>query len=157
MVQMGDMWHEGRVSTAAEHFASNYLRRKLDAIINAAPQVMQARWSFWAARPGDWHELGLLLIHLMLRRRSVNTIYLGQNVPLAQFVDEMERIRPAMIIMAATTADTVPGLIDIATGVQAMADPRPLVRVRRQRFSTCSRNCEPVFPACFLGKMPARP
>ena len=81
MVQIGDMWHEGRASTATEHFASNYLRRKIDSIINAAPQATTGPLVILGCAPGDWHELGLLLIYLMLRRRSVNTIYLGQNVP----------------------------------------------------------------------------
>jgi MerR family transcriptional regulator, light-induced transcriptional regulator len=126
MVQLGDMWHEGRTSTAAEHFASNYVRRKLDAIINAAPQVHSGPLVVLGCAPGDWHELGLLLIHMMLRRRNVNTIYLGQNVPLAHFIEEMMRLRPAMIIMAATTVDAVPGLIDVARGVQEMPGARPL-------------------------------
>jgi methanogenic corrinoid protein MtbC1 len=126
MSQLGDMWHEGRATTAAEHFASNYLRRKLDAIINAAPQVSMGPLIVLGCGPGDWHELGLLLIHLMLRRRNVNTIYLGQNVPLNQFVEEMQRLKPTMIIMAATTAETVPGLIEIASAVQEMTPPRPV-------------------------------
>ena len=39
---VGNLWHEGKTTIAAEHFASNYLRRKLDAIINAAPRPENA-------------------------------------------------------------------------------------------------------------------
>jgi methanogenic corrinoid protein MtbC1 len=145
------MWHEGTATTAAEHFASNYLRRKLDAIINAAPQVNTGPLVVLGCGPGDWHELGLLLIHLMLRRRNVNTIYLGQNVPLAQFVEEMERLRPAMIIMAATTSDTAPGLIEMATAVQQMNGPRPIFAFGGRIF-----NVQPELrtrvPGVFLGE-----
>ncbi len=151
MIEIGEMWHQGRTTTAAEHFASNYLRRKLEAIINAAPQANVGPLVVLGCGPGDWHEMGLLLIYLMLRRRNVNTIYLGQNVPLAQFVDEMARLRPAMIIMAATTAETMPGLIDMATAVQEMPAPRPLFGFGGRVF-----NVQPELrtrvPGIFLGE-----
>ncbi len=151
MVQIGDMWHEGRASTAAEHFATNYLRRKLDAIINAAPQVTVGPLVVLGCGPDDWHELGLLLIHLMLRRRNVNTIYLGQNVPLAQFVEEMERLRPAMIVMGVTTAENVPGLIEIARAVQAMSAPRPMFAFGGRIFNI-QPDLRTRVPGVFLGE-----
>jgi DNA-binding transcriptional MerR regulator len=151
MIQLGDMWHEGRTSTAAEHFASNYLRRKLDAIINAAPRVNAGPLVVLGCGPGDWHELGLLLIHLMLRRRNINTIYLGQNVPLAQFVEEMERLRPAMIIMGATTIETVPGLIEIAGAVQAIPAPRPFFAFGGRIFNV-QPELRTQVPGIFLGE-----
>jgi methanogenic corrinoid protein MtbC1 len=87
----------------------------------------------------------------MLRRRNVNTIYLGQNVPLAQFVEEMERLRPAIIVMAATTAETVPGLVEIASAVQSMQVPRPLFAFGGRIF-----NVQPELrtrvPGIFLGE-----
>jgi MerR family transcriptional regulator, light-induced transcriptional regulator len=151
MAQLGDMWHEGRASTATEHFASNYLRRKIDSIINAAPQSTVGPLIILGCAPGDWHELGLLLIYLMLRRRSINTIYLGQNVPLEQFVEELERLKPALVIMSATTAETVPGLIEIGSAVQQMPAPRPLFAFGGRIF-----NVQPELrtrvPGVFLGE-----
>lgn len=151
MIQLGDMWHQGRTSTAAEHFASNYLRRKLDAIINAAPQAQAGPLVVLGCGPGDWHELGLLLIHLMLRRRNINTIYLGQNVPLDQFVEEMERLRPAIIVMAATTLETVPGLVDIASAVQEMPAPRPVFTFGGRIFNV-QPELRTQVPGVFLGE-----
>jgi len=151
MVQIGDLWHAGRATAATEHFASNYLRRKLDAIINAAPQGAAGPLVVLGCAPGDWHEMGLLLIHLLLRRRSINTIYLGQNVPVEQFVEEMERLKPAMIIMSAATSETVAGLIEIGKAAQAMPAPRPLFAFGGRIF-----NIQPELrtrvPGVFLGE-----
>lgn len=151
MAQIGDMWHEGRTTTATEHFASNYLRRKIDSIINAAPQSTVGPLVILGCAPGDWHELGLLLIYLMLRRRSINTIYLGQNVPVDQFVEEMERLKPAMVVMSAATAETVPGLIEIGSAIQTMLTPRPLFAFGGRIF-----NAQPELktrvPGVFLGE-----
>lgn len=151
MAQIGDMWHDGRASTTAEHFASNYLRRKMEAIINAAPQANTGPLVVLGCGPGDWHELGLLLIHMMLRRRNVNAIYLGQNVPVAEFVEEMERLKPAVIVMGATTAETVPGLIEIAGAVQAMSPPRPMFAFGGRIFNV-HPELRPRVAGIFLGE-----
>jgi len=151
MVRIGDMWHEGRVSTSTEHFASNYLRRKLDSVVNAVPQSNSGPLVVLGCAPGDWHELGLLLIHLMLRRRHVNTIYLGQNVPADQFVEEMAQLKPALIVMAATTAESAAGMAAVAQAVQDMQRPQPIFAFGGRIF-----NVDPALrarvPGVFLGE-----
>lgn len=151
MVQIGDMWHEGRVGTSTEHFASNYLRRKLDSIVNAVPQTNSGPLVVLGCAPGDWHELGLLLIHLMLRRRHINTIYLGQNVPADQFVEEMAQLKPALIVMAATTAESAAGMAAMAQAIQDMQRPQPVFAFGGRIF-----NVDPALrarvPGVFLGE-----
>jgi methanogenic corrinoid protein MtbC1 len=151
MAQVGDMWHRGQASTAAEHFASSFLRRKLDAIINAAPRPAAGGLIVLGCAPNDWHELGLQLIHLMLRRRGLNSLYLGQNVPAEQFIEEMARLRPAMVIIAAALAETAPGVAALGQAVAQMAPPRPLFAYGGRIF-----NAEPGLranvPGIFLGE-----
>lgn len=151
MVKAGELWHRGETSIAAEHFASNYLRRKLDAIVNALPQAAGGAPIVLGCAPEDWHELGLLLIHLLLRRRGLNTLYLGQNVPVSQFVEELESLHPVMVIISATTAATVPGLIALANAVQSMKAPKPLFGYGGRIF-----NIQPELragvPGIFLGE-----
>jgi methanogenic corrinoid protein MtbC1 len=151
MIQVGDLWHQGQASTTAEHFVSNYLRRKLDTIINAAPKPEAGGLIVLGCAPGDWHEIGLQLIHLFLRRRGLNSLYLGQNVPVAQFVDEMARLRPVMVIIAATLSETVPGLIALGEATMTMQPPRPLFAYGGRIF-----NVQPALrdgvPGIFLGE-----
>ena len=151
MIQVGDLWHHGKASTTAEHFASNYLRRKLDAIINAAPKPDGGRLIVLGCAPEDWHELGLQLLHLLLRRRGLNSLYLGQNVPVAQFVEEMARLRPIMVIIAATLAETVPGLAALGAAVETMTPPRPLFAYGGRIFNVRPELREGV-PGIFLGE-----
>ena len=151
MVQIGDLWHAGQASTPAEHYASNYLRRKLDTLINAAPKPDASGAIVLGCTPGDWHDLGLQLIHLLLRRRGLNSLYLGQNLPVAQFVDEMERLRPVMVIIAATLPETVPGLIALGEATTTMRPPQPLFAYGGRIF-----NVQPTLrvgiPGIFLGE-----
>jgi len=148
---VGNLWHEGKTTIAAEHFATNYLRRKLDAIINAAPRPESRHPIVLACAPEDWHELGLLLIHLLLRRRGLNSLYLGQNLPLLQFVREMARLQPAMVVIAATTEATVPGLITLADAVQSMDAPKPLFGYGGRIFNE-RPELRAHIPGIFLGE-----
>ncbi len=63
----------------------------------------------------------------------------------------MERLQPGMIIMGATTAEIVPGLIEIAAAVQAMTAPRPVFAFGGRIF-----NVQPELrtrvPGVFLGE-----
>lgn len=151
MARIGDMWHEGRVSTSSEHFASSYLRRKLDSIVNAFPQSNSGPLVVLGCAPGNWHELGVLLIHLMLRRRHVNTIYLGQNVPVDQFVEEMTQLKPTLIVMAATTVDSVPGMAAMAQAIRDMQRPQPVFAFGGRIFSV-DPALRTRIPGVFLGE-----
>jgi methanogenic corrinoid protein MtbC1 len=126
MAQIGERWHRGNASTAAEHFASNYLRRKIEAIINSGFRREEGPLIVLGCAPDDWHELGLLLIYLFMQRRGYNILYLGQNVPVAEFVEEMRRLSPAMVLISASTEDSLPGMIEMAEAIQAMDPPRPV-------------------------------
>jgi methanogenic corrinoid protein MtbC1 len=151
MAQVGDLWHRGLASTAAEHFASNFLRRKLDAIIHAAPKAESSGLIVLGCAPNDWHELGLQLIHLFLRRRGFNSLYLGQNVPVDQFIEEMARLKPVMVIIAAALAETAPGVVALGEAVEQMTPPRPIFAYGGRIF-----NIEPHLragvPGIFLGE-----
>lgn len=151
MAQIGDLWHKGMATTATEHFASNYLRRKIDAIISATPRVSSGPPIVMGCAPDDWHELGLLSIHLMARRRGLNTIYLGQNVPPAQFVEEMMRLRPRLLVISAATSQAVSGLIDLAEAVQVMPPPRPVFGYGGPIFNV-KPDLRSVVPGIFLGE-----
>jgi methanogenic corrinoid protein MtbC1 len=151
MAQVGDRWHRGQASTAAEHFASSFLRRKLDAIINAAPKPESGGLIVLGCAPNDWHELGLQLIHLMLRRRGLNSLYLGQNVPVEQFSEEMARLRPAMVIIAAALAETAPGVAALGQAVAQMVPPRPLFAYGGRIFNT-EPGLRANVPGIFLGE-----
>jgi len=125
MVQIGEGWHKGHVSATAEHFASSYLRRKLDSVINAAPRHEGGPLVVLGCAPNDWHELGLLLVYLFLRRRGHDVLYLGQNMPVTQFVEEMQKLRPALVMISASTLESVEGVIQLGQAVESMSPPKP--------------------------------
>lgn len=125
LVDIGERWHRGEVSVVAEHFATHYLRRKLDTLVNLTPIHAESPTIVMGCAPGDWHEIGLVLLSFYLRRHGYHVIYLGQNVPVEHLVSELERLRPALLIMSAATQETAHNLAEVASIVAAMAEPRP--------------------------------
>jgi methanogenic corrinoid protein MtbC1 len=101
--------------------------------------------------PDERHDLGLLLIHLLLRRRGRNSLYLGQNVPVEQFSEEMARLRPVMVIIASVLAETMPGLIAIGEAVLRMPPPHPIFAYGGRVFCI-QPELRAGIPCIFLGE-----
>jgi DNA-binding transcriptional MerR regulator/methylmalonyl-CoA mutase cobalamin-binding subunit len=115
---LGAAWADGHLDVAAEHAASAAVHRRLSALYEAAgssgePMVMVG------LPPGSRHELGALAFSVALRRRGVNLIYLGADVPVASWVHAIERERGRVAIMSiAQEVDRSPAL-DVASALRA--------------------------------------
>jgi len=104
LVWIGEEWRAGRVSVGIEHFASALFVRQLVALYMASPDGWRPGRTLAACLPGEQHEIGLLALAVGLRRRGWDVIFFGANLPL----DELERaaagLRPAVILLSATSA-----------------------------------------------------
>jgi DNA-binding transcriptional MerR regulator/methylmalonyl-CoA mutase cobalamin-binding subunit len=101
MEHIGEEWYRGTVRVQQEHFASQLATRRLEALVAAAPSPTRNVRLMVAAPPGEEHDLVLLLAELLLRRRGLDVIYLGRNVPLADLEVMIAKTRPALVISAA--------------------------------------------------------
>jgi DNA-binding transcriptional MerR regulator len=82
--EIGERWYENRASVQQEHFASALAIRRLDALLNASPAPTRSQTVLVGCPPEEWHTFTPLLLALLLRRRGLNVIYLGANVPVDQ-------------------------------------------------------------------------
>lgn len=81
--KIGILWLTNHINPAQEHLVSNMIRQKLIAGIESYKPVLVSSKKVLLFLPeGEYHEMGLLLIHFLLKRRGVGVIYLGANVPL---------------------------------------------------------------------------
>lgn len=125
LVDLGERWHRGEISVVSEHYATHYLRRKLDGLVNLTPIHSDSPTIVMGCAPGDWHEIGLVLLSFYLRRHGYHVLYLGQNVPLEHLVAELTRLHPVLLIMSAATPETAHNLAEVAHVVAALPEPRP--------------------------------
>ena len=92
--RIGILWQTGHINPAQEHLITNIIRQKLIVGIDQAKPLMKVKRSFLLFLPErEHHELGLLLVYYLLKRRGAEVFYIGANVPLkdAQFVAETKK------------------------------------------------------------------
>ncbi|MFN8499431.1 MAG: cobalamin-dependent protein [Anaerolineae bacterium] len=126
LVEIGEGWHRGDVSVAQEHFASAYLRARLDNLFNQALHNGRTPSVVCACVRGEMHEMGLLMLALFLRRRNYNVLFLGANVPTEQIVQAVQRTRASVVCVSASTPETSQTVVEVARAVNALAAPHPL-------------------------------
>jgi methanogenic corrinoid protein MtbC1 len=119
MVDIGALWYENRASIQQEHFASALAMRRLDALISAAPTPTRGKTVIVCCPANEWHAFTPLLISLFVRRRGINVIYLGANVPSTHLVETVRKVKADMVVLASQQLITAASLQESAALVSA--------------------------------------
>lgn len=125
LVEIGERWHRGEASVVQEHFATAFMRRRLTALCHAYPQPLTGPLAITGSGPSEWHDVGILLVSLNLRRHGWRVIYLGQNVPADHLLQEVRKLRPDMVCLSVATRDSARALDEVFAQLQALPEPRP--------------------------------
>jgi methanogenic corrinoid protein MtbC1 len=81
--KIGLLWLTSHLSPAQEHLVTNIIRQKLIVAIESAYSRVEKGITFLLFLPeGEYHELGLLYVHYLLKSKGIRTLYLGANMPL---------------------------------------------------------------------------
>jgi DNA-binding transcriptional MerR regulator len=121
MAEIGNMWYENKATVQQEHFASGLAMRRLDSLLSASPTPSRSQTVLVGCPPNEWHTFTPLLLSLFLRRRGLNVVYLGANVPAEDFSDTVKSARGRLIILVAQTLVSAAALQSVAL---ALADLR---------------------------------
>lgn len=97
LVEVGDRWHRGELSVAAEHFGTTLVRNKLMSLLDELRQKKRRFQVLCACPPGDLHEMGLLLFALEATIQGWDTVYLGANVPMSDLLQTTRKLRPTLV------------------------------------------------------------
>lgn len=126
LVEIGEGWHRGDVSIAQEHFASAYIRQKIETLLNQTWYPQRGPSILCACAPGEQHEIGLMLLALFVRRRGYHVVYLGPNVPEDELLQTAARLQPAMVCVSASTTEAARAVQSTALRFSILSEPRPL-------------------------------
>lgn len=110
LTEIGVLWHENRASVQQEHFASGLAMRRLDALMAAAPAPSRPHTLVVGCPANEWHTFGGLLLALFLRRRGLNVVYLGANVPQDRFRETLAAIQPTLVVLVSQQLRTAANL-----------------------------------------------
>jgi MerR family transcriptional regulator, light-induced transcriptional regulator len=106
LVEIGNAWYNGEISVTTEHFGSTYIRGNLLGIFQAFPTRSSAPFVLVGCAPTELHEIGSLMLAVMLRSEGFRVEYLGPDLPLEDLVDYARYEHPAMVVMAATSIES---------------------------------------------------
>lgn len=123
MSEMGVRWYENRASVQQEHFASGLAMRRLDALLSASPAPTRNQTILVGCPPTEWHTFTPLLISLFLRRRGLNVIYLGANVPSERFAETALKVRANLVVLVAQTLNSAAHLQHVALALNSQQIP----------------------------------
>ncbi|MGC8782112.1 MAG: MerR family transcriptional regulator, partial [Anaerolineae bacterium] len=150
LVEIGERWHRGEATVVQEHFATAFLRHRLAMLFHACEPASAGPLALTGSVSGEWHDVGILLVSLALRRNGWRVIYLGQNVPADHLVAEVTRLRPQLVCLSATTPESERGLIEVHDAVAHLAGPRPRL-VLGGRLLNCRADLRARFSEAYVG------
>jgi DNA-binding transcriptional MerR regulator len=93
---VGEEWHAGRLTVAQEHALSAKVRSRLDVMLGDARGGVHGT-AVLACAPGEQHELGLLMLAVLLRADGWHVEYLGQDTPVGEAVEYAEATGARML------------------------------------------------------------
>ena len=150
LVEVGEAWFNGKIQVATEHFASSFIRAKLMAIFQSMPSLRNAPYVMVGGAPGELHEIGILMLSILLRESSFRVEYLGPDLPLEDLATYAKSEHPKMIILSATIKDSIEDLgkfNQLAEGIK----PRPVFGFGGPAFNR-HPNLINQTPGVFLGQ-----
>lgn len=114
LIKVGDLWEEGRITTAHEHFASSFLRSKIEGLSNSFPHSSFLPKAVAVCGPGERHELGLLMFTMFLRRKGFEVIFLGTSVAEHDIEAVLDQVNPKFLFLSCTLEQNVEAVLKLA-------------------------------------------
>ncbi len=135
LVTLGDAWHRGELPIAVEHYATQFCMQHLMSMLAGAAPPSRYGSIVAACAPGEQHQIGLLMLVVMLRWRGWNIKYLGPDLPLDRLAEALRPLRPHLLMFSANRIETADQLADLADILRQFPPPHPKVVLGGQAFT----------------------
>jgi DNA-binding transcriptional MerR regulator len=116
----GEAWHRGELSVAQEHAITAKVRAHLGKLVSGAQGGVHGI-AVLACAPSERHDVGLLMLAVMLRADGWRIEFLGADTPTADAIAYAERIGAAMLCVSASRDESVDALRESLRGIGAPA------------------------------------
>ncbi len=105
LTMVGLLWQTDAICPAQEHFISNLIRQKIYCSIdNAGTQEPSNERVFVLYLPeGEIHDIGLLMMHYLIKAAGFKSIYLGNSVPFVDIHQVQQRMGDLEFVSFFTT------------------------------------------------------
>ncbi len=123
--QIGQLWANGQLSVAVEHFASNFFRALLTNLFHVTPGPREGPLTIACCAPGEPHELAALMLALFLRRQHTRVAYLGQSIEINGLLHTIKKLSPALVCISLTMPEHLASSDQTGYSDSANASPSP--------------------------------
>ena len=97
--EIGELWKQGQLNVAQEHFASHLIRRRLGGMARGWEDGSGPR-ALLACPPDEEHDIPLLMFGIALGNRGWRITYLGARTPADDLVRAVDSVTPAVVVVA---------------------------------------------------------
>jgi methanogenic corrinoid protein MtbC1 len=98
--QVGQLWHDGHVGIAVEHYVTSQIQQKIFSAMNHLPVAEFGAIVVVACPPGEEHDIAALAVAYQCRVRGCRVYYLGANVPIAALVKLCREVKPDLTVLS---------------------------------------------------------
>lgn len=125
LVEVGDAWHRGEIPIATEHFATALSMQQLMSMLASSSSSTHPGVIVAACAPGEMHQIGLLMLVVMLRWRGWDVKYFGADLSLDRLEEALIPLKPRLILFSATRPETLTQLLPLSNVLGRFPLPAP--------------------------------
>lgn len=100
--RIGELWHEGRLNVAVEHYVTKIIQQKLFSVMNQLPVNEFGPRILIACPEGETHEIGAQAAAYIAATKGCHVYYLGPNLPYSDLATFCEKISPDLVLLSLT-------------------------------------------------------
>ncbi len=123
---LGEGWERGEIDVAGEHAASHAVHRRLSAAFDAAGSRSRGPVVVIGLPSGSQHDFGALAFATAVRRRGVEVLYLGANVPVDSWEAAVRSREARAVVLSVVTPEDRPAAVAVAERLLGQL-PAPMV------------------------------
>jgi DNA-binding transcriptional MerR regulator/methylmalonyl-CoA mutase cobalamin-binding subunit len=120
---IGDLWRDGTLTAAHEHFASSAIRVFLGQAAKPFGGTENAPLLLVATPAGQIHELGALIVGAMAANLGWHVTYLGASLPAAEIAGAAMQSRARAVALSLVYPEDDPALVDELTRLRELLPP----------------------------------
>jgi methanogenic corrinoid protein MtbC1 len=98
--QVGQLWHDGHLNVALEHYVTKQIQQKIFSAMNQLPVAEFGAKVVVACPPDEEHDIAALAVAYRCRVRGCRVYYLGANVPIASLTNLCSKVEPDLTIIS---------------------------------------------------------
>ena len=97
--RIGVLWQINSICPAQEHLFSQFIKQKIMYEIGTVPvESKDSKRALLYLRDGEYHDLGLMLMHYSLAKLGIKVYNLGASVPSENLKSAVDHIKPSYIV-----------------------------------------------------------